>query len=60
MSDAKRNPAATPDRNPQHQVGESKGTIKGPQALEGRKEEMRWDVPAGSEGDRRRASKGER
>ena len=31
MSDAKQRPDATPDQNPQNQVGEDQGAIKGPQ-----------------------------
>ena len=60
MSEAKQNPDATPDRKPQHQTGENKGAIKGPQVTEGQMEERRRDLPAGSAGDRRRAGKGAR
>lgn len=58
MSDAKQNPDATPDQNPQNQTGADKGPIKGPQVTEDQME--REDVPAGSADDRRRASHGAR
>ena len=58
MSDAKQNPDATPDPKLNHQVGEDKGPIKGPQVTEDQMQ--RKDVPRGSAGERRRASKGAR
>ena len=57
MSDAKQNPAADTNRNPQNQTGEDKGPVKRPLA----EDQMERDnVAAGSAGDRRRASKGAR
>jgi hypothetical protein len=57
MRDAKQNPAAKTNSKPQNQIGEEKGQVKRPLAEE-RME--RYNVAAGSAGDRRRASKGAR
>lgn len=58
MSDAKQRPDATPDRKPQNQTGEDKGSIKGPQRTDHNTQVD--DTARGSAGDRRRASKGAR
>ena len=60
MSDAMQNPDATPDRKPKKQVGENKGAIKGPQVTKDQMEDRHRDMPAGSDGERRRAGKGAR
>ena len=60
MRDANQKPDANTDRRPQNQVDEDKGAIKGPQVTEDQLDDRRRDLPAGAQGDRRRAGKGAR
>lgn len=54
MSDAKQRPGATPDQNPQNQIGEDQGPIKGPQRTDHNTKVT--DTPRGSEVETRNSS----
>ena len=55
MADAKKNPSATRHKKPQKRTGSEKGPVSGPQVT-GHEFDQK-NLPRGSEGDTRRASR---